>query len=64
VGGGQVVYVLKDGKPTAVSVTTGIASSSSIELVEGDLKDGDEVVVEQIGGETKKKSSSPMGRPF
>jgi HlyD family secretion protein len=64
-GGGQVLYILKDGKPSALSVRTGISNSSSIELVEGDLKDGDEVIVEQIGGETKKKSSSsPMGRPF
>jgi len=64
-GGGQVLYLLKDGKPAPISVKTGIASSSSIELVEGDLTDGDEVVVEQIGGDTKKKSgSSPMGRPF
>jgi len=63
-GGDQVLYVLKDGKPSAISVRTGIANSSSIELVEGGLKDGDEVIIEQIGGDTKKKSSSPMGRPF
>jgi HlyD family secretion protein len=63
-GGGQVLYVLKDGKPLATMVTTGIASSNNIELVEGDLKDGDEVIVEQIGGDTKKKSSGLMGRPF
>lgn len=64
-GGGQVLYVLQDGKPAPVSIKTGIASSSSVELAEGGLKDGDEVIVEQIGGDTKKKSSSsPMGRPF
>jgi len=64
-GGGQILYILKDGKPAPLSVTTGIASSGSIELVEGALKEGDEVIVEQSGGDVKKKSSmSPMGRPF
>lgn len=64
-GGGQIVYLLKEGKPTALSIKTGIAGSGSIELVEGALKEGDEVIVEQSGGDTKKKSgSSPMGRPF
>lgn len=65
-GGAQQVYLLKDGKPVAVAIKTGIASSSYMELVEGTLKEGDEVITEQRGGETKKSnsSSSPMGRPF
>ncbi|MDU0460210.1 MAG: efflux RND transporter periplasmic adaptor subunit [Geobacteraceae bacterium] len=61
------VYLLSDGKPVAVPVKTGIANNSSIELIEGGLKEGDEVIVEQVGGETKKKggaSSSPMGPRF
>jgi HlyD family secretion protein len=62
---GQQVYILKDNQPVAVPVKTGIANNSSIELVESTLKEGDEVVVEQSGGESKKKSGgSPMGRPF
>lgn len=63
---GQQVYILKDNKPVAVPVKTGIANSSSIELVEGALKEGDEVIVEQTGGDTKKKASggSPMGPRF
>jgi HlyD family secretion protein len=62
----QKVYLLKENKPVAVTVKTGIANNSSIELVEGTLKEGDEVIIEQIGGDSKKKasSSSPMGRPF
>lgn len=65
-GSGQQVYILKGGKPFAVPVKTGIANNSSIELVEGDIKDGDEVIIEQIGGDSGKKKStgSPMGRPF
>lgn len=61
---GQQVYILKENKPVAVPVKTGIANNSSIELVEGALKEGDEVIIEQIGGDAKKKSASPMGRPF
>jgi HlyD family secretion protein len=63
---GQQVYILKDKAPLAVAVKTGIANNSSIELLEGSLKEGDEVIIEQIGGDSKKKasSSSPMGRPF
>lgn len=64
-GNGQHVYILKENKPVAVPIRTGISNNSSIELVEGGLKEGDEVIVDQSGGETKKKaSSSPMGRPF
>jgi HlyD family secretion protein len=64
---GQQVYTLKDNTPVAVPVKTGIASNSSIELVESTLKEGDEVIIEQVGGDSKKKaaaSGSPMGRPF
>jgi HlyD family secretion protein len=61
----QKVYLLKEGKPAAVPVKTGIANNSSIELIEGDLKEGDDVIIEQIGGDTKKKASaSPMGARF
>ncbi len=65
-GNGQQVYILKDGKPSAVPIKTGIANNSSIELTEGPLKEGDEVVIEQSGGDNNKKKSggSPMGRPF
>lgn len=64
-GNGQQVYVLKENKPVAVPIKTGIANNSSIELVESTLQEGDEVIVDQSGGETKKKASgSPMGRPF
>jgi HlyD family secretion protein len=68
IGGGQRVYILRDHKPMAVAIKTGIANNNSIELVEGALKEGDAVIVEQIGGDSKKKtggmSGSPMGPRF
>jgi len=63
----QKVYLLKEGKPVAAAVKTGIANNSSIELLEGDLKEGDDVIIEQSGGDTKKKAgagASPMGPRF
>jgi HlyD family secretion protein len=66
-GKGKQVYILKEGKPVAVPVKTGIANNTSIELVESTLKEGDEVIIEQQGGDSKKKpggTGSPMGRPF
>ena len=63
----QKVYLLKDGKPVTAAVKTGIANNSGIELTEGDLKEGDEVIIGQIGGDTKKKAGSggsPMGPRF
>jgi len=59
--GGQQVYTLRDRKPVAAPVKTGIANSSSVELVEGNLREGDAVIVEQLGGDTRKKATGGMG---
>ena len=64
-GAGQQVYILKEGNPAPVAIKTGIANNGSIEILESSLKDGDEVIIEQVGGENKKKTgSSPMGPRF
>jgi len=61
---GQQLYRLKEGKPYAVPVKTGISNSFAIELLEGNLKEGDEVITEQQGGNGKKKSSGMGGSPM
>jgi HlyD family secretion protein len=54
---GQRVYrVGKDGKPVAVRVKTGVSDGASSELLEGDLKEGDELIT----GDAP-KGSSPAG---
>lgn len=58
---GQQIYILKDNKPVPVSVKTGIGNNSSVELLDGGVKEGDEVIVEQQGGEVKKKNGGTMG---
>jgi HlyD family secretion protein len=63
-GGGQQVYILKEGKPAPVAIKTGISNNTAIELLESTLKEGDEVIVEQSGGDSKKKSSSMGGSPM
>lgn len=62
----QQVYLLKEGKPVASTVKTGIANNNSIELLESELKEGDDVIIEQVGGDNKKKAGggSPMGPRF
>lgn len=62
----QQVYLLgADNKPLPVPVKTGISNDGQLELVEGTLKENDEVIVELLS--TQKKSSgmgSPMGPRF
>ena len=62
----QKVYLLKDDKPVPVSVTTGLTDTGFVELVEGGLKEGDELIVEQVDKNKKKPgtSGSPMGPRF
>lgn len=43
--GQQVVYLLRDGSPVMVPVTTGLSDEDNSELLEGDLRVGDVVVL-------------------
>ncbi len=61
--GSQQVYLLAKGKPVAINVSTGIADNSSIELTGGTLKEGERVIIEQIGG-NRKKTATPGGSPM
>ena len=66
-GGQQKVYLLKDGKPAPVQISTGLSDTTSLELADGPLKEGDELIVEQIDGKKKKANGmggSPMGPRF
>lgn len=56
---GPVVYLLgQEKQPVPVPVVTGISSSGFVELVEGDLKENDEVIVEQLSAKKKPDASS------
>jgi len=48
-GGGQTVWVLRDGQPVAVSVTVGSTDGRFTEVTGGELEAGTPVVTETIG---------------
>jgi HlyD family secretion protein len=62
--GGEKVFVPgAENKPKPVPVKIGVSNDAYTELVEGGLKENDEVIVEQINPQ-KKKSSGGMGGPM
>jgi HlyD family secretion protein len=58
---GAAVWVLENNAPKRVSVKTGISDGNYTEILSGDLKEGDAVIVESISGE--KKSNAPVSGP-
>ena len=48
--GQQRVWILKDGGPVAVPVTTGSTSGSLTEVIAGDLQPGMPVIVDIVTG--------------
>ena len=44
-GGKAQVWILRGGRPVAVSITTGLADDTYTEVVAGDLRSGDQVVI-------------------
>jgi HlyD family secretion protein len=66
--GSEQVYILTPEKtPKPVAVKSGISNDGSVELVEGNLKENDEVIVEQSSPAQKKSGAmggTPMGPRF
>jgi HlyD family secretion protein len=56
---GRVYVVEEDGKPKAVSVTLGISDGTATELIRGELKEGQEVII----GAGVKPGSPTTGQP-
>ena len=66
-GAGQQVFILSaEQKPVAVPIKTGITNDGQVELVEGTLKENDEVIVEQLSSQKKSggMGGGPMGPRF
>lgn len=57
----QGIWVMRNGKPVRVAVKTGISDGEWTELIEGDIKEGEEVVVDILS--QKKGSSQSSPRP-
>ncbi|GAB5047159.1 efflux RND transporter periplasmic adaptor subunit [Thermodesulfovibrio sp. TK110] len=57
----QGVWVLRGGKPVRVKIKTGISDGEWSEVLQGDIKEGDDVIVEIQT--VKKTSTTPTGHP-
>jgi HlyD family secretion protein len=62
----KTIWVLRGGKPESVSIHTGLTDGTNTEVVDGDLKEGDEVITEASTGEgaPAPTSSNRMPRGF
>ncbi len=43
--GSRVVYILKNGTPEAIEITLGASSEAMSEVIEGELKEGDQIIL-------------------
>lgn len=57
----STIYVLRDQSPVSVKVRLGITDGSYTELAEGDLKEGDPVILAMSGGENASTPSTRVG---
>jgi HlyD family secretion protein len=59
-GRGQAIWVLEGKTPRRVAVTAGISDGQFTEIVSGDLKEGQDVIIEALGaGNNKQQQVSP-----
>ncbi len=63
-GSGRIWVIGEDGKPKAVTVRLGLTDGSATEIVTGDLKDGDEVIVGLQSTTAKPAAGAPGPRMF
>jgi HlyD family secretion protein len=54
----RTVYILRGGEPQSATLHTGLTDGTQTEVLDGDLKEGDPVVVDSSGGETPAPASS------
>ena len=64
----RTIYVLRGGHPEPVEVKTGLSDGTITEVVSGDLKEGDQVIIEAtVAGKPASSSAAQpprMGRMF
>ena len=59
----KVWVAVPEGRPVPVDITTGISDGSNTEVTSGALKEGQEVIVEALGGNNKGGSTSQAPQP-
>ncbi len=61
-GKAQILWILDNDTPRRVQVTAGISDGNFTEILSGDMKEGDAVIIEAVGG-AKKSGSAGVGGP-
>lgn len=61
---GQSVYLVEKEKPKKVSVTVGTSDGNLTEIVAGELREGQEIILEAVGTKPNKPQSSGPPRMF
>jgi HlyD family secretion protein len=59
----KIWVAVPEGRPVPVDITTGISDGSNTEVTSGALKEGEEVIVEALGGNSKGGSPSQAPQP-
>jgi HlyD family secretion protein len=57
------VWVMENGKPRAISISRGLMNTQYVEVVEGEVKEGDQVIIGVIGAQTA-TGSTGQNNPF
>ncbi|MCX8027643.1 MAG: efflux RND transporter periplasmic adaptor subunit [Thermodesulfovibrionales bacterium] len=60
---GTSVWILKDAKPKRIPIKTGISDGQFTEIVSGEIKEGDEVIIEAISKSTPKQGQQSGAPP-
>jgi HlyD family secretion protein len=55
--GSSQLWILRDGKPTAITVQLGLDDGAYTEIVKGDLQPGDELIIGESGGILEKPAA-------
>ena len=56
---GAGVWIVENGKPKRLSVSTGVSDGSYTELISGEIKEGQEVIVESLTKTKQKPAATP-----
>jgi len=59
----RTVWVLRNNQPASVTITTGVSDGTVAELVQGELKEGDQLVTDVSGAAVGSSSTPGPGRP-
>jgi len=57
------IFVLRDGRPWATVVVTGLSDDNYTEIVSGDVQAGDQVIIAESSGSATNQPSLPQPRP-